>query len=71
LDEIREQMGRTSDEEQMKELFKQYGGAIVDDMPFTVLFFRKGSVISGSKIKSEVVPTIGRLYSGVGTWSVK
>ncbi len=71
LDDILNRMGMTRDSEEMKELFKQYGNTIVSDMPFTVLFFRKGNIISGSKIKSEVVPSIGRLYNNVETWSVK
>ncbi len=71
LDTLIGQMGMTSDEEQMKDLFKQYGDMILKDMPFSVLFFRKGNVISGSKIKSEVIPSIERLYRGAEKWSVK
>lgn len=71
LDMLVSQMGMTHDEEQMKSLFRQYGDIFISDMPFSVLFFRKGNVISGSKIKSEVIPSIGRMYSNVETWSVK
>lgn len=71
LDTLIGQMGMTQDEEQMKALFKQYGDILLNDMPFCTLFFRKGNVISGSKIKSEVTPLIGRLYSGAEKWSVK
>lgn len=65
------QMGMTRDEEQLKTLYRQYGDTIINDMPFSVLFFRKGDVMSGSKIKSGVVPSVSRLYRNVETWSVK
>ena len=43
---------------------------IVNDMPFTVLFFRKGNVMSGSKIKSEILPSVDRMFRNIETWSV-
>lgn len=70
LETLLGQMGMTQDEEQLKILYRQYGDTIVNDMPFSVLFFRKGDVLSGSKIKSDVVPTISRLYRNVESWSV-
>ena len=71
LDTIIGQIGMTGDEEQKKELFRQYGDIIVKDMPFAPLFYRKGNVLSGAKIKSDIVPTIGRLFRNIETWSVK
>ncbi len=71
LDMLAGQIGMTRDEEQMKDLFRQYSNIIVEDMPFTPLFFRKGDVMSSSKIKSEVVPSITRQYRNVEAWSVK
>lgn len=71
LDTIVGQLGMTQDEEQKKELFRQYGDIIVKDMPFTPLFYRKGNVLSGSKIKSDITPTVGRLFRNIETWSVK
>lgn len=70
LDTLVAQMGMTSDAQQLNLLFIQYGDTIRADMPFTPLFYRKGNVLSGSKIKTEVVPAIGRFYRGVETWSV-
>jgi len=64
------QLGMTNDEEQQKALFRQYGDIIVNDMPFTVLFFRKGNVMSGSKIKSEILPSVDRMFRNIETWSV-
>ncbi len=71
LDTLTGQMGMTTDEEQLKTLFVQYGDSIKADMPFTPLFFRKGNVISSAKLKSDVVPSAGRLYREVNAWSVK
>lgn len=51
-------------------LFRQYGDIIVNDMPFTVLFFRKGNVMSGSKIKNEILPSVDRMFRNIETWSV-
>ena len=65
------QIGMTHDEEQMKDLFRQYSNMIIDDMPFTPLFFRKGDVMSSSKIKSEVVPSVTKEFRNVEAWSVK
>ncbi len=71
LDMLIGQMGMTRDEEQLKTLFCRYGDTLMQDMPFTPLFFAKGNVLSGSKIKSRIEPSIGRLYRNVETWSVK
>ena len=70
LDMLAGQMGLTQDEEQLKMLFIQYGNTIMNDMPFSALFFRKGDVLSSSKIKTEIVPTVGRLYRNTETWRV-
>ena len=53
LDMLIGQLGMTNDERTAKALFRQYGDIIVNDMPFTVLFFRKGNVMSGSKLKAK------------------
>lgn len=70
LDMLATQMGMTRDEEQLKMLFIQYVDTIMNDMPFTALFFRTGDVMSSSKIKTEIVPTVGRLYRNTETWRV-
>lgn len=64
------QMGMTQDEEELKSLYRQYGDTLITDMPFAPLFFRKGDVMSSSKIKSEVVPTVSRAYRNTEKWSV-
>ncbi len=71
LDTLTGQMGMTHDVEQLKELFRQYGSKLLDDMPFTPLFFRKGDVLSSSKIKTEILPSVTREYRNVEAWSVK
>lgn len=70
LDMLVAQLGMTVDEEQQKELFRQYGSIIVKDMPFSVLFFRKSSVLTGSKLKTEIYPTDGKLFRNIESWSV-
>ena len=34
------------------------------------MFFRKGNVMSGSKIKSEILPSVDRMFRNIETWSV-
>ena len=53
-----------------KRLYSVSMDIIVNDMPFTVLFFRKGNVMSGSKIKSEILPSVDRMFRNIETWSV-
>ncbi len=70
-DTLASQLGMTADEEQQKELYRQYGTLVTDDMPFIPLYFRKGYVMSSSKIKSEVLPSVTRQYRSTARWSVK
>ncbi len=71
LDTLAGQIGMTHDVEEMKELFRQYGGMIIEDMPFTPLFFRKGDVFSSTKVKNDVSPSVTRQFRQIETWSVK
>ena len=71
LDTLAGQIGMTRDEEQLKELFRRYGNMIIEDMPFTPLFFRKGDVLSSAKIKNALAPSVSRQFRSVETWSVK
>ncbi len=64
------QMGMTNDTEQLNSLFRQYGEILIEDMPFSVLFFRKGDVLSGAKLKSELIPSISRPFRNIENWSV-
>ncbi len=70
VDMLAAQMGMTQNEEELKSLYRQYGDVLLEDMPFTALFFRKGDIMSSSKIKSEVVPSLARGYRNVEMWSV-
>lgn len=70
IDMLTSQMGMTQNEEELKTLYCQYGDTLLTDMPFAALFFRKGDVMSGSKIKSEVSPSAARMYRNVEKWSV-
>ena len=71
LDTLVGQMGITQDEEQLKELYRQYGDGILSDMPFAALYFGKSDIISGAKIKTELVPSVTRHFRNVNTWSVR
>lgn len=71
LDTLVGQMGMTHDEEQLKELYRQYGDGVLYDMPFAALYFRKADVISGAKIKSELTPSVTKHFRNTNTWSVK
>ena len=71
LDTLVGQMGITYDEEQLKELYRQYGAAVTDEMPFVALFFWKGIVMSGAKLKTPVIPSITRHFRNVNEWRVK
>lgn len=71
LDTLVGQMGITRDEEQLMELYRQYGDGVLYDMPFCALFFRRGDVISGAKIKTELTPSVTKHFRNVNTWSVR
>lgn len=71
LDTIASQLGLTTDEEEQKELYRQYGMGVTEDMPFIPLYFRKGYVLSSSKIKTELYPSVVRQYRNTALWSVK
>lgn len=70
IDMLIGQMGMTNDTEQLNALFRQYGEILTEDMPFSVIFFRKGDVLSGAKLKSEIVPSISRPFRNIEKWSV-
>lgn len=70
VDMLSSQLGMTQNEDELKSLYCQYGDMILNDMPFAALFFRKGDVMSSSKIKSEVSPSVTRMYRNVEKWSV-
>ena len=70
VDMLTAQMGMTQNEEELKSLYRQYGDVLLEDMPFAALFFRKGDVMSSSKIKSGVVPSLARGYRNIEMWSV-
>lgn len=70
IDMLIGQMGMTNDTEQLNSLFKQYGEILMEDMPFSVIFFRKGDVLSGAKLKSEIAPSISSPFRNIEKWSV-
>lgn len=65
------QCGMTQDTEQMKSLFIRLGQVLCEDMPFIPLYFSKGCVIAGTKIKTDIEPSVSADYRNSHIWSVK
>lgn len=65
------QCGITRDTEQMKNLFIRLGQILTQDMPFIPLYFSKGCVIAGTKIKTKIEPSVSADYRNSQIWSVK
>lgn len=65
------QIGMTRDEEELKELYKQYGSLLLTDMPFTPLYYKKGSFISGGNVISGISPVDKFMYRNCVNWSVR
>ncbi len=65
------QCGMTQDAEQMKSLFISLGQMLGEDMPFIPLYFSKGCVIAGTKIKTDIEPSVSADYRNSHIWSVK
>lgn len=71
FDTLVAQMGLTQDAEKLKTLYKQYGNGILDEMPFCPIYFSRGDVVAGAKIKNELLPSVTRHFRNINTWSVK
>lgn len=71
VDTVLGQIGMSSDENELRELYKQFGEYIRNDMPFIPLYYRKEGLIVSSKIKQGVEPVMGNYYRNAGLWSVK
>ena len=69
LDTIMAQMGMAASDEELKELFQQYSEIVLNDMPFSVIYYRKGSLISSANVTSGINPTYTWLYNNCSTWS--
>lgn len=65
------QCGMTQDEGQMKSLFISLGQMLDEDMPYIPLYFSKGCVIAGTKIKTGIEPSVSADYRNSHIWSVK
>ncbi len=69
LDTIGQQMGMVNSEEELKALFKQYSEIVLNDMPFAVIYYRKGSLISSRNVTEGVDPSYAWLYKNCSAWS--
>ena len=65
------QCSMTKDIEERKQLFIGMGQQIGKDMPFIPVYFSKGCVISGSKLKNTLEPSVSADYRNSHTWRVK
>lgn len=71
LGTINAQMGMTSNEEELKALFRQYCETVTADMPFSVIYYKKGSLIASANVKKGIVPSYTWLYRNCSLWSTK
>lgn len=71
VDTLIAQLGMTANEEEQKLLFAQLADIMLQDMPFVPLYYREGSVLSGSKIKSGIEPSVSTFYRNCEQWSIK
>lgn len=69
LDTINTQMGMATDDEELKALFRQYSEIVLNDMPFAVIYYRKGSLISSANVKSGIDPAFVWPYKNCSVWS--
>lgn len=65
------QAGLNDNAEYRKQIFIQIGETLKEDMPFTPIYFMKESVISGSKIKNGIAPSMSADYRVSNIWQVK
>ena len=69
LDTITAQMSMATSDEELKALFEQYSEIVLNDMPFAVIYYRKGSLISSANVTSGIDPTYAWLYKNCSAWS--
>ena len=69
LDTITAQMSMAANDEELKELFQQYSEIVLGDMPFAVIYYRKGSLISSANVTSGINPTYVWQYNSCSAWS--
>ncbi len=69
VDTLLSQLGMTSGEEEQKLLMSQLAGILMQDMPFVPLYFKEDCVLSSSKIKSGLSPSVGTFYRNCAAWN--
>lgn len=65
------QSGMTKDIETRKQLFISLGQEIEKDAPFIPVYFSKGCVIAGTKLKNPIEPSVSADYRNSHIWRVK
>lgn len=65
------QSGMTSDVYERQQLFIQLCEKLKTDMPFAPLYFADGCVMSGSKVKAGIEPTVSSDYRVANLWRTK
>lgn len=65
------QSGMTVDVYERQQLFIQLCERLKSDMPFAPLYFAEGCVMSGSKIKTGIEPTVSSDYRVANSWRTK
>lgn len=68
LDNLLLQVRMATSAEQRKEAFRKLSGAFADNMPIVTLFFGRDALMYSGKIKGEVRPVYGGIYSNLMEW---
>ncbi len=68
MDNLVKTMGMTADENEYKEMHRQFAELFCKDMPFVPICFKKGSLIYSSAIKGEIKANTYGVYNNIGEW---
>lgn len=69
-DALLAQMGTVTDEENLKAVAVSLYEKIREKTPFAPICFKKSSVVTGAKLKSDIYPSVGGYVRATEKWSV-
>ena len=64
------QLGMTSEDETVMDIYKQLGEILKNDAPFVPLYYAKESVLVSAKIKNGTAPSLSGTFRVSNMWSV-
>lgn len=68
MDSLINQMGKTQNKEEYKQLYVQFTDLFNKDMPFVPLYFRTDSLIYDSKLLGDIDPNVYNVYRNINSW---